>query len=138
MYAILLMLLAVVGGGFVITEHASGGFVITDYVSEKPKPSVTVEFVKPRHKQVVMITGESCVYCRKFENGPLVKLKKAGWKVGTDGHIDIWDENDPRCRGIQVDGLPAFLLFEGDKIVDRKTGFINQWELGELYNGKKK
>jgi hypothetical protein len=133
MYAILLMLLAAVGGGFVITEHASGGFVITDYVSAKPKPAA----VKPRHRQIVMISGEHCGPCRRFKEGPLVKLKKTGWTVGLTGHIDIWDEHDPRCKDIQIDGLPMFLLFVGDNEVDDRVGYIDAWEIGRLWNSPK-
>jgi hypothetical protein len=136
MYAILLMLLAAVGGGFVITEHASGGFVITDFAVVShvaTKPAAT----KPR-RQIVMISGPYCAPCVMFKAGPLVKLKKAGWKVGENGHINLMESSDPRCKSWDVGATPCFILFDGDNEVTRVEHYIDQWEIGRLYNQKAK
>jgi thioredoxin-related protein len=110
---------------FVVTP----AFVIA---AAKPKPVA----VKPRHRQIVMVSGAHCSPCQRFKDGPLVKLKKAGWTVGAQGHIDVMDSTDPRCQGWDIDSIPVFILFDGDEEVDRRTGYISQWEIGKLWKTK--
>ncbi len=110
---------------FVVTP----AFVIA---AAKPKPVAT----RPRHRQIVMISGPRCAPCVMFKAGPLEKLKKAGWQVGVKGHIDLMDSSDPRCQLWDVAATPCFILFEGDDEVTRIEHYVDQWEIGRLWATK--
>jgi hypothetical protein len=83
-----------------------------------------------------VVVGPNCSPCVRFETGPLVKLKRAGWGVGPDGHIDIMDISDPRCKEWDIIATPTYILFDGDYEVARKEHYIDQWGIGKLWATK--
>jgi hypothetical protein len=83
----------------------------------------------------VVYTAEWCGPCRAFESGVLPKLVAAGWRVGggPQDHIELVDCS--ACLPEGVEGVPTFVLLEGEREVKRHAGPLDAWGVGEFVKG---
>ncbi len=107
----------------------------TENVQESKK-----EVAQIVRKVKLLTQPQRCPPCKEWETQVKPKLIAAGFKVGKADTDDI-QEIDPITivNGVQVThplwlkysaksngGIPLFLAFEGDNLVDSKYGFINE------------
>ena len=97
--------------------------------SEEQKPAEKPAVKRQPEKTILFFTAGWCQACQRFKNGPLALLRKAGW---TEKHIrEVSDQATFDKYDIRV--LPTFILTVDGKEISRRTGYMDQWEIGEFH-----
>jgi thiol-disulfide isomerase/thioredoxin len=90
-------------------------------------------------KKIILITAPSwCMSCKQIDEYTIPAIKKTGWKVEKNGHVEIYDyDNHPELvEKYEIDLVPTWILLENDKEVSRYSGFLNGFGVGSFWHKK--
>lgn len=99
-------------------------------VDPEPHPADVPE----RPRRILMFTASWCGPCVRWKRQIAPLLESTGWKIGVEpwNHIQYVDADGPLVERYGVQALPTFILVDDGAEVERRVGFIDQWQVGEL------
>ena len=94
------------------------------------------QLILNRHKNtLVFVWAPWCSNCKAMET----YIEIAAVEIGSENIFRLEaDENPGLIKRYNIIGLPALLLFSHGKLVDRKTGILNNKRIVWLYKSKER
>ncbi len=99
--------------------------------AEKLKPILS--------RRLLIFSASWCAPCQTVKT-ELEAMRGTGWKIGAGAvdHIEAidTDERPELMERWAVDMLPTFIMTEGGRETGRHVGYLDRWDIGELYTGE--
>lgn len=88
-----------------------------------------------RRDQLLYFTTPDCTYCEPVAKRTFPALVRAGWIVGQRGHIRVEQGPSALADRFGVTSYPTWILLRDGQEVRRATGFLDPFDVGELFKG---
>lgn len=110
--------------------------------SDKPvEPALTVR--EERGRRMLYIHAEWCVKCKPVEKNIFPLMRRHRWRIGTslNDQIQCIDQKElaEATASIAINDVtsyPTFIVIEDGYEVGRYSGYLDQWQINELFNRK--
>lgn len=95
---------------------------------------------KLRQKLVLVTAVDWCQPCKQIDSSTIPALRAMGWRIK---HVQDPEENphieivgDDRAAEFGVNTFPTWIVFVDGKETVRRTGYLNGYGVGHLWEGK--
>ena len=95
--------------------------------------------VDSKSRRILFFTAPWCVACQKLKKSEFPELIETNWKIGVNPTDQIQivdgDKHPEMMKKYGIEFLPTLVLEVDGKVVD-KRGYLNAYNIAEMYYGR--